>query len=258
MKRVIYGIGIALLVILGLLNRVLLQATDGPLTNAANLGVRTDENGYLLASSGTPGAIDGPLTAFGNIKVRTDENGYLRVACLDCGTGGAPSNATYITQTADAVLTNEQAIGFLSSGIMRVSTTDGVITSLTNSAGLAANLSDETGSGGGFVRATSPTIATVITSGSTPAVADVGAASCGATAATIVGNDNQFRITVGAGAGTQCRVTFTTTAPNAWDCTVTDSTTTIATRATAVDTTHTDFLGAFGGGDVVTGLCSRR
>jgi hypothetical protein len=35
---------------------------------------------------------------------------------------------------------------------MRVATTTGVITSLTDSAGLAANLSDEVGSSGGFTR----------------------------------------------------------------------------------------------------------
>lgn len=74
------------------------------------------------------------------------------------GGGGAPTTATYITQTADATLSNEQALSSLSTGIMRVANSTGVITSLTDSAGLAANLSDETGSGGGFVRATDPTI----------------------------------------------------------------------------------------------------
>jgi hypothetical protein len=96
------------------------------------------------------------------------------------------------------------------------------------------------------------------TAGSGMAVANVGANSCGMTAATIAGNNNAFVITVGTVAGTQCRVAFTVTAATEWDCTVTDSTTTIATRATPVDTTHTDFLGAFVAGDKVTGICFPR
>jgi hypothetical protein len=47
------------------------------------------------------------------------------------GGGGAPTDATYITQTANATLTAEQALSFLSTGIMKVTTGTGVITSLT-------------------------------------------------------------------------------------------------------------------------------
>lgn len=43
---------------------------------------------------------------------------------------GAPTDATYITQTANGTLSAEQALASLSSGIMRVATTTGVITSL--------------------------------------------------------------------------------------------------------------------------------
>lgn len=89
-------------------------------------------------------------------------------------------------------------------------------------------------------------------------VANVGANSCGTTAATIAGNSNSFEITVGATAGTQCRVTFPVAAPTRYNCTVTDATTTIATRATSVDTTHVDFLGAFVAGDVVVAICLPR
>lgn len=60
-------------------------------------------------------------------------------------TAGAPTDATYITQTANGSLSAEQALSALSSGIMRVATTTGVITSLTDSAGMATNISDETG-----------------------------------------------------------------------------------------------------------------
>lgn len=94
--------------------------------------------------------------------------------------------------------------------------------------------------------------------GSGVAVANVGANSCGTSAASIVGNQISGVITVGATSGTQCRVTFTTAAPNTRECSVTDSTTTIATRATYVDTTHTDFFGAFVAGDAVTYVCMVR
>ena len=75
------------------------------------------------------------------------------------GGGGAPTNATYITQTANGSLSAEQALSSLSSGIMRVATTTGVITSLTDSAGIAANISDETGTGA-LVFGTSPALTT--------------------------------------------------------------------------------------------------
>ena len=75
------------------------------------------------------------------------------------GGGGAPTDATYLTQTANGSLSAEQAIGLLASGIMRVETTTGAVTSLTTSADIIANISDETGSGA-LVFATSPTFVT--------------------------------------------------------------------------------------------------
>jgi trimeric autotransporter adhesin len=46
------------------------------------------------------------------------------------GSGGAPTTATYITQTPNGSLSAEQALSLLSSGIMRAATTTGIITSL--------------------------------------------------------------------------------------------------------------------------------
>ena len=62
------------------LSAAILAATDGPLTPWGNLRGRTDNNGYVMVSSGTPGTTDGPLTLFPQLRTRTDENGYLRVA----------------------------------------------------------------------------------------------------------------------------------------------------------------------------------
>lgn len=80
---------------------------------------------------------------------------------LSSSGGGAPDNATYITQTTDATLSNEQAIGALASGILRGAATSGIVTSLTNSAGIAANVSDETGTSL-LVFNTTPTLVTPV------------------------------------------------------------------------------------------------
>lgn len=81
--------------------------------------------------------------------------------CSGCTGSGAPDNATYVTQTPNVTLTNEQALSALASGIMRVANSTGVVTSLTTSAGIAANISDETGTGV-LVFSTSPTLVTPI------------------------------------------------------------------------------------------------
>lgn len=92
------------------------------------------------------------------------------------GSGGAPTDATYIVQTSNGSLSAEQVLASLSSGIMRVATTTGVITSLTDSAGIAANISDETGSGA-LVFGTSPSFTTNLTlaTSATPTTAAAGA-----------------------------------------------------------------------------------
>lgn len=104
---------------------------------------------------------------------------------------GAPIDATYITQTANSSLSNEQALSTLSTGIMRVATTTGVITSLTDSAGIFANISDETGGTGVLVGSISPNLVTpnigVATATSlstaTNCADSAGAAACGSAAA---------------------------------------------------------------------------
>ncbi len=77
--------------------------------------------------------------------------------------GGAPTTATYITQTTDATLSAEQALSTLATGLMQVTTATGVISSVTTSAGVSGLLSDETGSGA-LVFGTSPTFTTKIIS----------------------------------------------------------------------------------------------
>jgi hypothetical protein len=61
------------------------------------------------------------------------------------GSGGAPTNATYITQIPNASLSNEQALSLLPNGIMRVAASTGVVTVINTSDGLRTNLTDPTG-----------------------------------------------------------------------------------------------------------------
>src|SRR3990170_4393958 len=91
------------------------------------------------------GGVTANSCAAGNFASSIAVDGTLTCA-IPAGTG-APTDATYLTQTANGSLSAEQALGLLSSGIMRVATTTGVVTSLTDSAGIIANISDETGSG---------------------------------------------------------------------------------------------------------------
>lgn len=62
--------------------------------------------------------------------IDTDANGVMSCGSDSGAGGGAPIDATYITQTPDSSLSNEQSLSSLSDGIMRVATTTGVITSL--------------------------------------------------------------------------------------------------------------------------------
>jgi hypothetical protein len=257
--------------------------TDGPLTRLMNIRTRTDENGYLRISAGTAGIADGPLTAMANLRGRTDENGYLRVACTGCG-GGLTVGTTTITGGATTqVLFNDAGVlgsdaGFTYNkttdtvaGLARVNvgglnigistgtiqpTAGSIVFNLDNgTVGWSINTSGQLIAGAGGTAVISPTYRG---SGTGVSVANVGADSCGTTAATIAGNQVSGKITVGATAGTQCRVTFSTAAPVSRDCTVTDETTTIATRATFVSTTTHDFFGAFVAGDLITYICTVR
>jgi len=121
--------------------------------DATNAGINV---GAVAGDPSSP--VDGDLWYDSTANELTARINGVNVA-LGAGGGGAPTDATYITQTANGSLSAEQALSSLSTGIMRVATTTGVITSLTNSAGIAANISDETGSGS-LVFGTSPTLVT--------------------------------------------------------------------------------------------------
>lgn len=55
----------------------------------------------------------------------------LTCSTVGGGGGGAPTNATYITQTANGTLTNEQALGTLATGLLKNTTTSGILSIAT-------------------------------------------------------------------------------------------------------------------------------
>lgn len=142
-------------------------------------------------------------------------------------------------------------------GITGLGTGVGTWFATPSSANFASALTGETGTGA-VVFGTGPTVSEVVTTGAALAVANVGANSCGTTAATAAGNANAFEITVGATAGTQCRVTFPVAAANRRDCVVTNETTANLARSSYIDTTHSDLSGTFVAGDTLSVLCLAR
>ena len=69
-------------------------------------------------------------------------NNEVDVTIAAAAGGGAPTDATYITQTANGSLSAEQALASLSSGIMKVATTTGVITSVAAPSGAVVGDTD--------------------------------------------------------------------------------------------------------------------
>lgn len=130
-------------------------------TEFTSTGWRISASGYINfgATAGTGGY--GLRDNAGTMQFKDSGGAWTNITAAS---SGAPIDATYITQTANATLSAEQALSALSTGIMRVATTTGVITSLTDSAGIAANLSDESGSGA-LIFGTSPTLTTPTFSG---------------------------------------------------------------------------------------------
>lgn len=87
-----------------------------------------------------------------------------------------------------------------------------------------------------------------------PTVGNVGANSCGTSTATIAGINSAGKVTVGATAGTACRITFSSAWTNAPSCVVTNETTANLARATSTTTTA-DLAGTFVAGDVLAYSC---
>jgi hypothetical protein len=102
--------------------------------------VRINSVCMIRSGSGSPeGAVTGNVC---DVYLRTNGGTGTTIYIKESGTGntgwaapaasgtGAPTGATYITQTADGTLSAEQALALLSTGILKVTTTTGVVSSL--------------------------------------------------------------------------------------------------------------------------------
>lgn len=128
---------------------------------APMLVVTTDSSDNLKivdagACSGT-----GQQKIFANTFLSTDSSGLLKTCGASAGTS-APADATYITQTANATLTNDQALGSLATGILGSTTTTGVVNSSSTGATDNAVLRAD-GTGGSTLQSSGFTIGDGIT-----------------------------------------------------------------------------------------------
>jgi len=88
-------------------------------------GLATLTTGNVILGAGTGNVTFVSPATSGNVLTA---NGSTWTSAAPSG-GGAPTTATYITQTADATLSAEQALSTLATGYMKVTTGTGVITS---------------------------------------------------------------------------------------------------------------------------------
>lgn len=218
---------------------------NGTGTLQAQYGTYTD---VQLRGAATVGALYGMLTYSGLNNAGatvTDNYGMYAQAYNDAGT--LTNNFGMFVDVARGTITNnyglyiadQSAVGGTISRAMRIKGA----TAVSEFEGLLTAL-----------RTTSK----VYTSGAVTSVSNTSAASCGSTAATIAGTDNNGIITVGATSGTSCTVTFGSAATTRRECTVTNETTANLVRSVYLTTTTSKFDGVFVAGDVLAYVCLAR
>lgn len=103
----------------------------------------------MPAYSDYPESASPATPSSGHVRVyaKADGNMYQKddagtETSLAGGGSGAPTTATYITQTPDATLSAEQALSLLSTGLMKVTTTTGVVSSVAAPSGAVVGDTD--------------------------------------------------------------------------------------------------------------------
>lgn len=238
----------------------------------ANTFLSTDASGNLKVCGAAGGTVSGPGSSTNTAIAKW--NGTTGTTLADSGVLIDASNN--ITIPSASILNFSTDVGIKRNGAASLKVTDGssglgdVVANAVRARGAQVTFENSGGSNLGYIDVTtadkwkfmnsSNTNNFMLSSATPTSIGNVGANSCGTTAATLSTNSTNTagEFVVGATSGTQCRLTFSVAATNAWQCTANDETTTIALRVTSVSTTTTDFLGAFTAGDKVSYICVAR
>ena len=143
--------------------------------NISTLQTVTDR-GTITTQSLTLGGLTTPTFQLGTIAtagfvLTTDASGIG--TWQPASGGGAPINATYLTQIPNGSLTNEQALSLLSTGLMKVAIGTGVVTSVTdNSVNWDSAYTNRLTSASGTAPLTLTLAANALTGGIADAAAD--------------------------------------------------------------------------------------
>lgn len=106
-------------------NATILTGNSAVTVAQGGTGLATLTTGNVILGAGASNVTFVSPATNGNVLTA---NGTTWVSQAPSG-GGAPTGATYITQTADATLSAEQALSTLATGYMKVANSTGVITS---------------------------------------------------------------------------------------------------------------------------------
>lgn len=96
--------------------------------------------------------ITGPIADNEVLAYDTGTSKFINQTAAEAGiSAGAPADATYITQTANGSLSAEQALSSLSTGLMKVTTTTGVVSSIAPGTGVETAIGMNVGTAGSLV-----------------------------------------------------------------------------------------------------------
>lgn len=216
--------------------------------NNAYTGSNSQTAGYFQLDDGIPLLLGGTGVANGRFLVNTALTPDGEAVAL-----GSTSNSVHIYETADGAFdfnncsagTSAQTDPTVCVHSHNQTTTQWVEIRHNATNGVVA-----VGAGGLILPGM------IATAGTTPAVSNTTANSCGTTTATIAGTDTVGGITVGATAGTSCTITFVVAAPTRRICDCNNETT-VGNLCSSVYLTATTskVVGTFVAGDLVTYQC---